>query len=230
MSAPNPTVRIWDAPVRLFHGLLALCFAGAWLTAESERLRTLHVTLGLTMAGLVAFRLVWGVVGSRHARFGDFVRGPRAVLAYLRSLLTARPADHAGHNPAGGWMVLALLALAATTSALGWLAYDGLDAEWVAESHEAAASLMLFLVGLHVAGVIASSVLHRQNLVRAMITGRKPAPEAEDNGSPRRGVAVLLAAAVLGFWAWQWTAPPPDLTAAASPSHRSHGTDEHDDD
>jgi cytochrome b len=110
-SSPR-SVRVWDAPVRIFHWLMVLSFAGAWLTAESERWRLVHVTLGYTMAGLVVFRLVWGVVGTRHARFADFVRGPAAVGRYLRSLLQRRPEPHAGHNPAGGWAILALLVLA----------------------------------------------------------------------------------------------------------------------
>ncbi len=89
------TVKVWDIPVRLFHWSFAACFAGAWLTAESERFRDVHVALGYTMAGLIAFRLLWGLVGTRHARFASFVRGPAAVARYLRSLLAGRPEHHA---------------------------------------------------------------------------------------------------------------------------------------
>ncbi len=207
-TSSSRDIRVWDAPVRVFHWLMALSFAGAWLTAESERWRLLHVTLGYTMAGLLAFRLVWGLVGSRHARFGDFVRGPGAVMRYLRSLVGQRPEHHAGHNPAGGWAIIALLALTGVTTALGWATYNDLGGEWLEEAHEAAASLMLGVVGIHIAGVLVGSLLHRENLVRAMVTGRKSGRAEDDNGRPLRWVAVLLLAAVLGFWALQWQQAP----------------------
>lgn len=170
----NPDTRVWDLPVRLFHWLTVACFAGAWLTAESERWRLLHVNLGYAMAGLVAFRLLWGLVGTRHARFASFVRGPRAVAQYLRSLVSARPQHHQGHNPAGGWAVLALLGLTAVTAASGWATYSEWGGEWFEEAHEVAAHALLLLVGVHLAGVVLSSWLHHENLVRAMVTGRKP--------------------------------------------------------
>ena len=128
-------VLVWDAPVRVFHWLMALSFAGAWLSAESERWRLLHVSLGYLMAALVAFRLVWGLVGTRHARFASFVRAPSAVLAYVRSLVSPRPEHHVGHNPAGGWAILALLGLAAVVVGSGWLTYESLGGEWLDELH-----------------------------------------------------------------------------------------------
>jgi cytochrome b len=223
------SIRVWDAPVRVFHWLMALSFAGAWLTAESERWRLLHVTLGYTMAGLLAFRLVWGVVGSRHARFADFVRGPGAVLRYLRSLAGGRPEHHVGHNPAGGWAIVALLVLTGITAALGWATYNDLGGEWLEEAHEASASLMLGVVVLHIAGVLVGSLAHRENLVRSMVTGRKSGSAAEDNGSPLRVVAALLLAAVLGFWVLQWLQAPAQATPAAAAGRQHHG-EHHDDD
>lgn len=169
-----PTVKVWDLLLRTFHWSFAACFAGAWLTAESERFRDVHVTLGYTMLGLVAFRLLWGVVGPRHARFASFVRGPSAVLRYLRSLLGPRPEHHVGHNPAGAVAIVLLLALALMAIATGWATYNDLGGEWLEESHEALASAMLAVVGVHLAGVALSSWLHRENLVAAMLTGRKP--------------------------------------------------------
>ena len=112
-------ILVWDLPTRLFHWLLAGTFAGAWLTADSERWIGVHAALGYTFAGLIAFRLIWGVVGTRYARFSSFVRGPGAVLSYLKSLLAFRPQHHLGHNPAGGWAVLALLGLGIVTAAAG---------------------------------------------------------------------------------------------------------------
>lgn len=168
-------VPVWDLPVRLFHWLLAGCFALAWLTAESEHWRVLHVNLGYTMAGLLAFRLVWGVVGTRHARFASFVRGPRAAWRYLRSLPTARPEHHLGHNPAGGLAIVALLGLIGVTAASGWATYSELGGEWMEELHEGAAGTLMAFVIVHLLGVLVGSLVHRENLVRAMLTGRKKA-------------------------------------------------------
>ena len=92
-SSAGRSILVWDAPVRVFHWLMVLSFAGAWLSAESERLRLVHVSLGYTMAGLVVFRLVWGLIGTRHARFGSFVRGPGAVKRYLLSIICAASSD-----------------------------------------------------------------------------------------------------------------------------------------
>ena len=113
-STPDaPPVLVWDAPVRVFHWLLAASFVGAYITAESERWRLVHVTLGYTVGALVVFRLLWGLVGTRHARFSAFVRGPAAVAAYLRSLPGGGGEHPVGHNPAGGWAIVGLLTLAA---------------------------------------------------------------------------------------------------------------------
>ena len=171
------TVKVWDILVRVFHWSFAACFAGAWLTAESERFRDIHVFLGYTMLGLVAFRLLWGVVGPRHARFSCFVRGPAAVARYLLSLFAGQPEHHLGHNPAGAVAIVLLLALAALAGASGWAVYNDLGGEWLEESHEFLAGAMLAVVGVHLAGVAVASWLHRENLVRAMLTGRKNAPQ-----------------------------------------------------
>lgn len=198
------TVQVWDLPTRVFHVLMVVCFAGAYLTAESETWRLVHVSLGYTMAGLVGFRLLWGWIGTTHARFASFVRGPRAVQRYLASLLRRQPEHHTGHNPAGALAILALLGLTALLAASGWTTYNDLAGEWVAEGHEAVANIMLALVGLHVGAVLVSSWLHRENLARAMLTGRK-------RGAPQEGIrrtwpslAFALLAAVLAFWVWQW--------------------------
>lgn len=225
-SAPRRTL-VWDAPVRVFHWLLALSFGIAWLTAEGERWRLLHVTAGYTVAGLVVFRLLWGLVGTRHARFTDFVRGPRAVLSYLRSLLRGRPEHHTGHNPAGALAILALLALAALTAASGWAEFMDYGGDWLEEVHEALANLMLAIVIVHVLAVLASSWLHRENLVAAMIDGRKAAPTPEGIRRARRGWAVVLLAAVLGFWWLQWqSAPAGGLLAGPPAAHKAAGGDD----
>ncbi|GAB3650960.1 cytochrome b/b6 domain-containing protein [Ramlibacter alkalitolerans] len=208
--AERPTrTLVWDAPVRVFHWLMVASFAVAWLTAESERWQLAHVTAGYTMAGLVAFRVVWGLVGTRYARFTAFVRSPWTAVDYLMvMLLERRPQRHTGHNPAGGLAILALLTLAALTAASGWANYNELAGHWMEDVHEVLANTMLGLVALHVVAVVASSALHRENLVGAMIHGRKPVPRAQGIRSPWRSVAALLLAAVLAFWWLQWESAP----------------------
>lgn len=224
------TVPVWDAPVRVFHWLLVLCFAGAYLSAESERWRLVHVTLGYTMGGLVAFRLVWGIVGTRYARFANFVRGPAAVVRYLRAIVRGRPEHHVGHNPAGGLAILALLGLAVLITASGWAVYNDAGGKWLEEGHEVAANLMLALVGAHIAGALISSWLHRENLVGAMIDGKKQGRPDEGVRSAWRTVAALMLAVVLGFWWWSWQSAPaagaladrPTAAAATGKHDRDH--------
>ena len=166
-------IRVWDLPVRIFHWLLVLSFAGAFVTAESERLRDVHVVLGYTVLALLAFRLVWAFVGTRYARLSSFAFGPRAVAEYVRSLLTTHPRHYLGHNPAGSWVIYLLVLLGIAAGVTGYATYNDVGDEWMEELHEGAANAMLALVFVHVAGVIVSSVLHRENLVKAMVTGYK---------------------------------------------------------
>jgi len=221
-------VLVWDAPVRVFHWLMVLSFAGAWLTAESERWRLLHVTLGYTMVALVAFRLLWGVIGTRTARFASFVRGPRAVARYLGSLVRGQPEHHVGHNPAGAVAIVALLALAAATTASGWLAYQDFGGGWLEDLHEGAAGAMLAVVAVHVAGVFVSSWLHRENLVAAMVNGRKPGMPREGIRRPWTPVAALLVAAVIGLWWAQWQDAPTGAAPQISATAQRHAHDNRD--
>lgn len=220
---------VWDAPVRVFHWLLVLSFVTAYLTSESERWQLVHITAGYTMIGLVAFRVIWGLVGTRHARFTDFVRGPRAVFGYLKSLVSGRPEHHAGHNPAGALAIVGLLALAVGTTASGWATYNELGGEWLEEAHEVLANGMLALVLVHVAAVFLSSWMHHENLVGAMIHGRKPVPPQEGIRSAWRSVAALMLVAVLGFWWLQWQSAPVGDGIAAGAETAAMARD-HDDD
>lgn len=198
---------IWDWPVRLFHWSLAASFAGAWLTSDSERLLNLHIAFGYTMAGLIAFRLVWGIIGTRHARFTSFIRGPSAVLRYVRSLLSPHPEPHAGHNPLGAVAVVILLGLGLATAASGWAMYNEVGGEWLEEVHEVLASVMLGVVVVHVAGVIFSSLRHHENLIAAMFTGYKPDHEGQGINRTRPLVALLLLVSLGGFWYWSLNNP-----------------------
>jgi cytochrome b len=228
-TGPLRKVLVWDAPIRVFHWLMVLSFAGAYLTAESERWRLVHVTLGYTMAGLVAFRVVWGLIGTRHARFASFVRGPSAVAAYARGLFQGRPKHHVGHNPAGALAIVALLALAAVVTAAGWANDNAFSGEWVADLHEGAANAMLAVVGVHVAGVLVGSWMHRDNLIGAMLTGRKAGRPEDAVRSAWRSVAILMLVAVMGFWFVQWqaapTAPASGPLARLSANSREHDRD-----
>lgn len=172
-------VKVWDLFVRLYHWSQAALIAAAWITAGE--VKWLHERIGYAIMALVALRILWGLVGPRHARFADFVRGPRAVLSYLADLLRGRARRYLGHNPAGGAMIVALLAAILGTGMTGWLlttdAWFGSDG--MEELHESLAKLILALVAVHVAGVIFESLRHRENLVRSMITGRKRASGQE---------------------------------------------------
>jgi len=179
---------------------LVFSVAGAWLSAESERWRWWHETLGYTTLGLMAFRLVWGWVGTRHARFADFVRPPAVVWAYALKMVRLRAPRHVGHNPLGAWAVLALIALTTLTGVSGWLIADGDAPGWLEEAHELTANALMATVAVHVVGVLFSGWLHHENLVRAMLTGRKRA--TPDQGIPAAwtGLGVVMVVAVLWFW------------------------------
>jgi cytochrome b len=215
VTSSKGRVLVWDAPTRVFHWLMVLSFAGAYLTAEEDGWRLVHVTLGYTMAGLVAFRVVWGFIGTRHARFTDFVRGPGAAMRYLRSVVRGQPEHHTGHNPAGALAVVALLVLTVATVVTGWATYRELGGDALEELHEAIANVMLGLVVLHVVAVVVSSRLHRENLVGAMISGYKDGQSADAVPGSRRGVAAAMLLAVAAFWCFQWwTAPGANLPGA----------------
>ncbi|MGA7177996.1 MAG: cytochrome b/b6 domain-containing protein [Thiobacillaceae bacterium] len=193
-------ILVWDVPTRVFHWLLALSFAGAWITAESERHRDVHVMLGYTLLGLIAFRLVWGLVGTRYARFSDFVRSPSAAIRYLKSILSKQPEHHVGHNPAGAIAILLLLVLGIASGISGWMTFNELGGEWLEESHGLLSNLMLAVVGMHIVGVVAGSLIHRENLARAMVTGRKDGEPIEGIRKKRLIPALVLLTLLAGFW------------------------------
>jgi cytochrome b len=189
----------------------------------------LHVTLGYTLGGLVAFRLVWGLVGTRYARFANFVRGPQAVLTYLRSLRKGQPQHHLGHNPAGAVAIVLLLLASVAVVGSGWAIYNDVGGEWLSELHDIAANSMLLVVAIHVAGVLVASRLHRENLVRAMVTGQKNGAPADGIRRTRAALAVLLVLAVLGYWWLQWqSAPEPVIgpVSSGSAKYQAHDNDD----
>ncbi len=166
---------VWDWPTRLGHWLLAISFVVAYVSAESERWRLVHVVSGNVVIGVVLFRLVWGFVGSRYALFSEFLTTPSKVLTYLRSYLpgAAQGRHYLGHNPAGGWAVVLLLLSAGLAGTTGLLAYHYPDLNRIGQMHEWLANSAIAMVCIHVAGVFVSSWVHKENLLRAMFTGIK---------------------------------------------------------
>lgn len=179
-GARQALTRVWDPLVRVFHWGLVASFATAWFTPFAAE--DLHQIVGYVAAGLILFRLAWGVTGPRHARFSQFVKSPATVLRYLRAILRGTERRHLGHNPAGGAMIVALILGMAASALTGWMmttdAYFGVD--WVQEAHWLSVHAMLVLIALHLGGVLLASLRHRESLVGAMITGRKRAPEGDD--------------------------------------------------
>lgn len=173
MPTETRPVRVWDLPTRVFHWSLVASFATAFLTSESEKLRDIHVLAGYCLAGLITFRLLWGFVGGAHSRFADFLPTPKKVADYLRSLVSGDPQHYVGHNPAGALAIFALLGCGTVAAASGWATYSDIGGHFMEELHELAANGMMAIVAIHIAGVIVSSWLHKENLVRAMITGWK---------------------------------------------------------
>ena len=182
-AAPLPraaTVPVWDPLVRAAHWTLAAAVLGAYFLGDE--VMPLHEWLGYIALAVVALRVAWGFVGPPHARFADFVRAPRAVAAHARALARGREPRYLGHNPLGGAWIVLLLALVVAAGASGWaLSAVGEDAlEWLEDLHEALADGLIAAVAVHLAGVALESLRHGENLVRAMIDGRKRAPGPRD--------------------------------------------------
>lgn len=196
----NQKILVWDVPTRVFHWLLALSFTGAFLTAESERYRDIHVMLGYTLLGLIAFRLLWGFAGTRYARFRSFLFSPAELLAYLASLVSGKPRHYVGHNPAGSLAIWLLLLLGFTSGVTGLVLYQDIGGDMLEELHEFLANAMLAVVGVHLAGVAVSSLMHRENLARAMITGRKSAEPEAGIKRAHAWLGVIMLAVIVAFW------------------------------
>ena len=181
---PSSQVYVWDPFVRLFHWTLVVGFTVAYLTEDD--LLTVHVWAGYLVGALIVARVVWGFVGPRHARFSDFIYAPVTTLGYMRDLILFRADRHLGHSPGGGAMVILLLVFLTATVVTGLVVYGGEQqagplagmftkdtAEAMEEVHEVIANITLALVLAHIAAVVLASFVHRENLVRAMITGYK---------------------------------------------------------
>jgi cytochrome b len=213
-SAAPPRRRVWDLPVRIVHGLLIACVAGAWLTREGQ-LFDLHAVFGYCALGLVVFRVAWGFWGSRHSRFDSFAYSPREAFAYLAGAVRGRARHYTGHNPAGSWAVFALLALLGATALTGVIVVGALYGEGpiaatssfaltdiLLDWHVGLAWAVLGFAAFHVLGVVWGSRVHRENLAAAMVTGRKAVHDDDTGDAPLRGTvaaAVAIAVAAIGL-------------------------------
>ena len=197
-QASTSEVKVWDPLVRIGHWLLVVAFFTNYIM--EDEVMWLHSWIGYTMAGYVLIRIIWGFIGPRTARFSDFLKSPKTVFQFIKGMARGRETPYLGHNPAGGVMVVLLLLCMLGLTGSGMMLYAleeqaGPLATWVAEAehagpdtvivadehfweetHEIMVNVLLGLVILHVLGVFVSSRLQRVNLVRAMVTGRKPAP------------------------------------------------------
>lgn len=193
-------ILVWDMPTRVFHWLQALSFGAAYLTAFSERMRNYHVALGYILLGLLVFRLLWGFVGTRYARFRSFLFNPKEVVVYLLTMIKGKPAHYLGHNPAGSVSVWLLLALGLFICVTGVLALRDDASDVVVDLHGLATNVMLGVIVLHLIGVLMSSILHRENLVRSMFTGYKSAESDESIQRSYGWLGALMIVAVVAFW------------------------------
>lgn len=195
-------VLVWDTPTRVFHWVQALCFLGAYLTYDSEKTRDIHVALGYILFGMIVFRLLWGFAGTRYARFSSFIYGPGRIIGYLTSLLKGKAEHFVGHNPVGSVAIWLLLSGGLTLGVTGVMLLQDDFEDIVEEIHGYATNAMLIVIAIHLIGVFASSFLHKENLVRAMITGFKPGEEGQgiSNAYNWLGAVMLVVAVAFGTY------------------------------
>ena len=214
-ASTRPQRRVVDAPTRMFHALFAFSFLGAYLTADTERWRALHVSLGYTLAGLLVFRLFYGLFGPRHVRLGLLLRKLRGGPAWARGVVQQLRAGHIdrigwaqGQNLAMALAVLALLVLALPLTFSGWATYaewgGHLGSELFEELHEFFGNAFLAVVLAHIGLVAALSLLRRRNQAWPMVTGQVPGAGPDLVKRNHAWLAVLLLLAVLAFNAWRW--------------------------
>lgn len=213
-ASGSAMIRVWDLPTRLFHWALVLLVIAMVWTGSTGKL-DLHMTLGQVVLSLVLFRLVWGFTGNRYARFAEFVSGPMTCLRYLGSLFSSSGDRHVGHNPAGGYAVLAMLLLLAVQAGSGLFTSDDIvtdgplfskvsssTAALLSTIHRRTIWILLAVIGLHLLANVFYLVVKKNNLIGPMITGRKAAPAAADagrSGHPLLALAILVICAAIVF-------------------------------
>jgi len=194
-------ILVWDIPTRIGHWFLVAAFIFSFITGDSEERRLFHVATGYAVAGILVFRIFWGVAGTRYARFASFLFSPREVVVYLGGLLKNKPGHWLGHNPAGSYAIFALIVLGFATVASGFADYAEIGGEWMQEVHDVLSYTMLGMVIFHVLGVIVSSWMHHENLIRSMFNGYKQG-ESEDeieSGKAYWAIAPIILAVLAGL-------------------------------
>jgi cytochrome b len=186
------SILVWDIPTRIFHWLLVICFAGAWLTSESERLQMIHYAFGYLACALVLFRLIWGVVGTRYARFAQFLKGPAEMMKHAKGLLSSHSHRTVGHNSVGGIVMVGLMLFILLIGLTGYFSVKEFLGDLMGEAHEAIASLALAVVVIHITAAIIMSVLQKENLVKAMVTGKKRGLPEQAIRFPQYLIGILL--------------------------------------
>jgi len=232
------TRRVVDAPTRVFHWLFALSFLGAYLTADGERWRLLHVTLGYTMAGLLGFRVIYGLLGPRQARLSLLLRKLAGGPQWVRSALSAARGESAGsvNWRQGQYLLMALavvslLALVLPLTLSGYATYNEWGGDWLEELHEFVGNTFLVVVLGHLALIAGLSLLRRKNLAMNMVSGRVEGAGPDLVQRNHGLLAMLLLAAVLAFWAWEWQQSPKGLVPTQVWSGAStHNVNAEDDD
>ncbi|HBK43624.1 MAG: cytochrome B [Polynucleobacter sp. GWA2_45_21] len=205
-------IMVWDMPVRVFHWLLVICFAGAWLSSESERWAMIHYAFGYTACLLVLIRLVWGLIGTRYARFSQFLKSPKAVLEHFMAMLRGHPHHDVGHNPAGGLVMFALMLLILLIGLSGYLSLKEFLGNVASEVHEAVSGLVLGLVIVHIIAAVGMSLIERQNLVRSMVTGKKQGMPEQGIRYPQYLIGALIFLGAIYFFYLTLTGRLPGLT------------------
>ena len=199
-------VLVWDAPTRLFHGLLVACLAGAYATDDRDEWQPVHETLGDTTIGLVLFRLFWGFAGTRYARFATALAGPAAITHHITHLPHGWSRRYAGHSPVGAAFALLFWLLILALGVSGWAAQHT-PANVAARLHEGLGHGVLVAMGLYAVALVFSSRRAGENLPLAMVTGTLWGQPGEGIDNARPGVAWLLLAAVASFWLYRWSSP-----------------------
>jgi len=206
VSTP-PSRLVVDAPIRMFHWLFALCFVGAYITADGESWRLLHVTLGYTLAGLLGFRVVYGVIGPRHARLSLMWRKLVGLPAWLASFKRSQPGKVnwlQGQNLLMALAVVALLFVVVPVTLSGYLNYNDVGGELMEDLHETVGELFLWLVLAHLALIAGLSLLRRKNQALPMLTGRTAGAGPDLVKSNKRWLAALVLLGMLTYWGWEW--------------------------
>jgi len=210
---PNETslrnTLIWDFPTRIFHWVLVIAFTAAWVTSENDRFLFHHVFAGYLLIGLLIFRLIWGMFGSRYARFRSFAYDWPSSTAYIKALITGNAARYIGHNPAGSYAIFAILVMILFVTVTGILVLGGEEGHGplkgfvsyelgiqAKEFHEISVNLMLVLIFIHVCGVVLESLYHKENLIWSMISGRKATPRSEKDVALYALIAVIMLAII----------------------------------